>query len=131
MPIAAMSRAPFLFWDGRKDSLWAQALGPLESAVEHGGTRAQYARVVVEHYRTEYEEIFGSIPELSALPDAITRVFVNIGKAIAAFERLIEFGPSPFDSYVDAVTNHRPSDGILSNDAVAGLRLFIMMTILR
>src|SRR5687768_5158453 len=25
MPIAATSRSPFLFWDGRKDSLWAQA----------------------------------------------------------------------------------------------------------
>jgi len=125
MPVAATSHSPFLFWDGRKDSLWAQALGPLESPVEHGGTRAQYARLVVEHYRAEYEEIFGSIPELSAIPDAITRVFVNIGKAIAAFERLIEFGPSPFDRYVDAVTRHRPTDGILSSDAVAGLKLFI------
>ena len=37
MPIAGAAYAPFLFWDGRKDSLWAQALGPLESAVEHGG----------------------------------------------------------------------------------------------
>src|SRR5689334_8738525 len=42
MPIATTSRAPFLFWDGRKDSQWAQALGPLESTVEHGGNRAQY-----------------------------------------------------------------------------------------
>jgi cytochrome c peroxidase len=46
MPIAGMARSPFLFWDGRKDSLWAQAHGPLESPVEHGGTRAQYAHVV-------------------------------------------------------------------------------------
>src|SRR6185436_11517122 len=38
MPIAASAYSPFLFWDGRKDSQWAQALGPLESAVEHGGT---------------------------------------------------------------------------------------------
>ena len=28
MPIAGVARSPFLFWDGRKDSLWAQALGP-------------------------------------------------------------------------------------------------------
>ncbi|HWH48018.1 MAG TPA: cytochrome-c peroxidase, partial [Burkholderiales bacterium] len=45
MPIAASAYSPFLFWDGRKDSQWAQALGPLESAVEHGGTRARYAQV--------------------------------------------------------------------------------------
>src|SRR5690242_9320383 len=31
MPIAATAYSPFLFWDGRKDSQWAQALGPLES----------------------------------------------------------------------------------------------------
>jgi len=41
MPIAGAPYSPFLFWDGRKDSLWAQALGPLESAVEHGGDREQ------------------------------------------------------------------------------------------
>ena len=35
--------APWFFWDGRKDSLWSQALGPLESPVEHGGNRAHYA----------------------------------------------------------------------------------------
>ena len=148
MPIAAASRFPFLFWDGRKDSLWAQALGPLESAVEHGGTRAQYAHVVADQYRTDYESLFGPLPDLSGVPasagpggnpsevgawnaltdeqrDATTLVFVNIGKAIAAYERRIEFGPAPFDRYVDAVTNHRRGDGILTNDQVAGLRLFI------
>ncbi len=125
MPIAATSRAPFLFWDGRKDSLWAQALGPLESPVEHGGTRAQYARVVVDHYRAEYEDLFGPLPDLASGPDAVTGVFVNIGKAIAAYERRIEFGPSRFDRYVDAIGNRTRTDGILTDDEVAGLRLFI------
>src|SRR6476660_1638640 len=103
MPIAGMARSPFLFWDGRKDSLWAQALGPLESPVEHGGTRAQHAHVVADFYARDYEEIFGALPDLSRMPrsagpvpdrDAasawralssaqrhdVTRVFVNIGK---------------------------------------------------
>jgi hypothetical protein len=35
--------------------------------------------------------------------DSVTGVFVNIGKAIAAFERTIEPGPSRFDRYVDAL----------------------------
>lgn len=148
MPIAGTARAPFLFWDGRKDSLWAQALGPLESGVEHGGTRVQYAHVVATQYRTEYEAIFGAIPDLSSIPasagpagdraavaawaalndaqrDAVTEVFVNIGKAIAAFERRLEFSPSRFDRYVDALTAARPADGILTPDEVAGLKLFI------
>src|SRR5690606_16114708 len=31
MPIEGAAYFPFLFWDGRKDSLWSQALGPLEN----------------------------------------------------------------------------------------------------
>ena len=125
MPLAATSRSPFLFWDGRKDSLWAQALGPLESAVEHGGTRAQYAKVVADGYRAEYETVFGPMPDLAGEPDAITRVFVNIGKAIAAYERRIEFGPGRFDRYVSAVTNGQRTDDLLTQEEVAGLKLFI------
>src|SRR3954468_2431034 len=68
MPIPRWARAPFLFWDGRKDSLWAQALGPLESPVEHGGTRAQYAHVLAESYARDYEPIFGALPDLSRVP---------------------------------------------------------------
>jgi cytochrome c peroxidase len=125
MPIAGMAHSPFLFWDGRKDSLWAQALGPLESPVEHGGTREQYAEVVEAHYRTDYEAIFGTMPALSNR-DAATEVFVNVGKAIAAYERTIGYRPSRFDRYVDALTDAGtgPED-VLSADEVAGLRLFV------
>lgn len=148
MPIAGVARAPFLFWDGRKDSLWAQALGPLESAVEHGGTRAQYARLVASHYRDEYEAVFGALPDLSTVPpsagpagegaavaawnrlsgaerDAVTGVFANIGKAIAAYERRIDVGASRFDAYVEALVAARPAIGLLTDDEAAGLRLFI------
>jgi cytochrome c peroxidase len=149
MPVAATAHSPFLFWDGRKDSQWAQALGPLESPVEHGGTRAQYARVIAEHYRADYERIFGALPALEGIPsvagpvddpaaraawagmsdalrDAVTGVYVNIGKAIAAYERRIQYGPSRFDRYVEALqaTGHQPG-GILTGDEVAGLRLFV------
>jgi cytochrome c peroxidase len=62
MPLAGMAYSPWLFWDGRKDSLWAQALGPLENPVEHGGTRAQYAHLIAAHYRAEYEALFGPCP---------------------------------------------------------------------
>src|SRR6476659_6422054 len=115
MPIAGMARSPFLFWDGRKDSLWAQALGPLESPVEHGGTRTQYAHLIDHFYRSEYEALFGHLPDpsyLARLPatagpvedpiaraawkamtdadrEAVTRVYANIGKVIAAYERKI------------------------------------------
>jgi cytochrome c peroxidase len=148
MPIAGTAYASFLFWDGRKDSLWAQALGPLESAVEHGGTRAQYAHVVAANHRESYERLFGALPDLSRVPevagpvggaaseawnampeperDAVTRVFSNIGKAMAAYERRIQHAPSRFDRYVDALAaSGDASQGILSDEEIAGLRLFI------
>jgi cytochrome c peroxidase len=58
--------------------------------------------------------------------DAVTGVYVNIGKAIAAYERRIQYGPSRFDRYVEAlqVSGHQP-EGILTGDEVAGLRLFV------
>lgn len=125
MPIAGMAHSPFLFWDGRKDSLWAQALGPLESPVEHGGSREHYARVVAAHYRSDYEGIFGALPALSTR-DQATAVFVNVGKAIAAYERTIEYAPSRFDRYVDGLQDAgRAPAGVLSPDEVAGLRLFV------
>ena len=150
MPIAGTAHSPWLFWDGRADSQWAQALGPLESAVEHGGSRTQYAHVVQEHYRAEYEAVFGALPDLNGLPrragpvsdttwrvawqripavrrDEISRVYANIGKAIAAYERRIEPGVSRVDRYIDAqVSGERhAAESSLTSDEEAGLRLFI------
>ena len=125
MPIAGSAHSPFLFWDGRKDSLWAQALGPLESPVEHGGSRDQYAQVIAVNYRRDYEDVFGTMPALSTRDEA-TAVFVNIGKAIAAYERTIEYRPSRFDRYVNTLQDTgRAPEGVLSADEVAGLRLFV------
>ena len=40
--ILGIAYSPWFFWDGRSDSLWSQALGPMESAVEHGSNRIHY-----------------------------------------------------------------------------------------
>jgi cytochrome c peroxidase len=149
MPIASMAHSPWQFWDGRKDSQWAQALGPLESPVEHGGSRTQYLHVVAAHYRESYEHVFGALPKTRDLPshagpvadsgarrawdaltqndrDQITRVYANIGKAIAAYERRIAYGPSRFDQYVDTlVATGRAPSKVLTGDEVAGLKLFV------
>jgi cytochrome c peroxidase len=150
MPIAGTAYSPWMFWDGRKDSQWSQALGPLESAVEHGGSRTQYAHTIAAHYRADYEAVFGPLPSLAGLPaqagpvadtagraawtripaarqGEITRVYANIGKAIAAFERRVELVPTRFDRYVDAELAGRAHDSTssLSDDEVAGLKLFV------
>ena len=125
MPIASTAYSPFLFWDGRKDSQWAQALGPLESPVEHGGKRAEYAQVIAKHYDAEYEHVFGRLPDLRD-PNGITQVFVNIGKAIAAYERRIQYGPSRFDRFIaEWKERGAPPKGVLSTDEVTGLTLFV------
>ena len=155
MTIIGTAYSPWFFWDGRKDSQWSQALGPLESSVEHGGTRTQYAHLISSdaNYRAAYEALFGPLPELSdnrrfprsagpvddsamrtawegmALRDreAISHIFANIGKAIAAYERRLIPGPSLFDRYVEAVTAGDASRAamLFSADESAGLRLFI------
>lgn len=130
MPIAGTQWSPWQFWDGRKDSQWAQALGPLESPVEHGGNRTQYAQIITRHYRRSYEGVFGAIPVPSQAAaerqEQVTRVFVNIGKAIAAYERTLRPGATRFDHYADtvALTGHAPA-GVLSADEEEGLRLFV------
>jgi cytochrome c peroxidase len=68
MPVAGTAYSPWQFWNGRADSQWGQALGPLESAVEHGGDRLQYARVIAAAYPREYEAVFGRLPDLHGLP---------------------------------------------------------------
>jgi cytochrome c peroxidase len=150
MPLAGTAYSPWLFWDGRADSQWAQALGPLENPVEHGGNRTYFAHLISELYREEYEAVFGPLPDLSHLPrlagpvddpavqaaweamtpadqEAVNRVFANMGKAIAAYERHLNPGPARFDAYAQALIggDARAMREALTLDEVAGLRLFI------
>lgn len=142
MPLAGAAHAGWLFWDGRKDNLWAQALGPLEDGAEHGANRLQLARLLASAYRPEYEAVFGPLPPLAGLPaaasplgspgereawarlspgqqDGINRAFANLGKAIAAYEHRLVPGESRLDRYIAGDT------AALSAPEVRGLRLFI------
>jgi cytochrome c peroxidase len=122
MTVVGAAYSPWLFWDGRKDSLWAQALGPIEHPDELGMGRREVARLVARAYRRPYEAIFGRLD-----PDDPTRVFVNVGKAIAAYERTLRPGSSRFDRYVEAA-HARDGEAMrrwLDADEVAGLRLFV------
>lgn len=153
MPIIGMAYFKWFFWDGRADSLWSQALGPFENPAEHGITRCKVVIHIAEHYREEYEEIFGLLPKLTAancpskatpvLDDPVSRklwddmnpedreaanqVFSNIGKAIAAFERLILPTPSRFDQYVEALLkgDAEKTKTILNAAEIEGMHLFI------
>lgn len=126
--IVGAAYSPWLYWDGRRDSLWSQALSPLEDPMEHGGSRGQYAAFVGSDplYRAIYESVFGAFPELDDSGN-VDRVFANIGKVIAAYERLLLPGRSRFDTYVEAVMagDEDLQRASFSSDEVSGLRLFI------
>jgi cytochrome c peroxidase len=149
MPVMDAGRSPFLFWDGRKDSLWSQALGPMEDGAEQGGNRVRFVRVLAQHYAAPWQRLFGPLPPLEALPDDasplgtpaeqaawaalpartradIDRVFADMGKAIAAYERRVHVGPSRFDRYVAAtLAGDAPGQDALSAQEARGLRLFL------
>ncbi|MDP6540072.1 MAG: cytochrome c peroxidase [Planctomycetota bacterium] len=57
----------WLFWDGRADSLWAQAVQPLENPLEMGGDRLALAHLVASdpRLRAAYGELFGPLPDLA------------------------------------------------------------------
>jgi cytochrome c peroxidase len=143
----------FQFWDGRADSLWSQALGPMESTVEHGTNRIYIARLIFKNYRAKYEALFGKMVDLgdeSRFPtlnkslengavreawdnmrpndqQVVLRIFTNVGKSIAAYERLLRPAAAPFDQYADSVLETNDAGGLnaISGDAQAGLKLFI------
>jgi cytochrome c peroxidase len=150
MPVAQAVYSPWQFWDGRADSLWAQALGPVENPLEHGFTRTEVVRLLASQYRGPYEQLFGPLPDFSdtrrvpirAAPggdrkaraawsamqavdrQTVNQVYSNFGKAIAAFERTLPVRPTRFDKYVAGVTGEGPA-APLSPSETAGLRLFI------
>ncbi len=120
--IALSAHSRWQFWDGRADTLWMQALGPFEEPKEFGGSRLFVAQQIAARHATEYNAVFGAkypLPSLAALPasgkpgdpaydalpaadkENVTRIFVNVGKAIAAFERSLRVKPNALDRYID------------------------------
>jgi cytochrome c peroxidase len=141
----------WFYWDGRRDSLWSQALIPWEAPDEMGSSRLEVVRVLLadSELRTSFETVFGAIelperrlPEqggpYAASPaarraweglstadrDAVNRVFANLGRAVAAYERTLLPTPSRFDAYVDQVLGGRAPDG-WSDLEQRGLQLFL------
>ena len=57
----------WFFWDGRKDTLWSQALGPLEDGREHGTSRLAILHLLADDpgYARAWREVFGELPDVS------------------------------------------------------------------
>lgn len=67
MSLLGAARSPWFYWDGRKDSQWAQALEPLEHPLEHGSNRVDVARALLSDadYRQRYAALFGPVDALA------------------------------------------------------------------
>ncbi|MCG8406528.1 MAG: hypothetical protein MI923_15140 [Phycisphaerales bacterium] len=147
----------WFFWDGRADSLWAQAMHPIESPLELGFSRLALAHLLGqdEMLRRRYEAIFERLPNLqdgSRFPKAgrpvpgqpehshhiawtsmksedqaaINRIFVNVAKALAAYEARLVSRRSAFDIFVEGLaTNDARKKAALTTSAQRGLKLFI------
>lgn len=102
----------FQFWDGRADSLWAQAYGATVN-VHLVDKAALVTRLAgMPEYAAIYDSLFGPLPDpASASADELEAVVVNCGKSIEAFERTIVSRNSPLDRWIagerDALTDQQ------------------------
>lgn len=145
----------WFFWDGRKDTLWSQALAPLEDPREHGTSRLAILHLLAEDagYARAYHDVFGPLPEglarwpragravpaepehphavawaalTSAEQGAVDRAFANVGKALAAFQRRVASRPAPFDRFVEGLREDAPDKlAALGPAARRGAKLFV------
>ncbi len=106
--------ATSLFWDGRSPDLESQAPLPLLSMAEHGLPNEESVAGIVRGdsgYATAFEHLFGIDKEAISLRE--------IGAAVAAYERTLLAGDSPFDRYL-----YGGDRQAISRSAERGLTLF-------
>lgn len=90
--------APVLFWDGRVDSLEAQAVSPLSNPKELAGD----IQIILKKLRghEEYVTLFERAFDVEGSDQAITEK--TIGQAIASFERTLLLGETQVDRFHSA-----------------------------
>ncbi|MEX2130623.1 MAG: cytochrome c peroxidase [Pseudohongiellaceae bacterium] len=155
MGLIGVAYSPWHYWDGRKDSLWSQALEPLENPLEQASNRTDLVRALTgdSSYRHQFEQLLGPLPDfvdLNRFPAGATplgndrqkqdwnamsaadrylvsQVFSAVGKVLAAYERQLSPQSTPFDEYVARLADDPAliQESALSRSQVAGLRLFI------
>lgn len=111
-------------WDGAADSLWSQSLRPIVDLRELAATPRHVARLVRddEQLSCRYRRAFGGPP----LPTDDEAVFVDVGKALAAFQETLTSGRTPFDEFRDALARGEPRAALTYSEAAQrGLKIFI------
>ncbi len=102
------------FWDGREPDLEGQAKQPPINPVEGGLPNHEPILEIIRNdkdYRKQFKKVFGTSP------DQITED--HVAKAIAAFERTVISGNSPFDRF-----QYGGDANALNDSQKRGLELF-------
>jgi cytochrome c peroxidase len=90
-----------MFWDGRVDSLEAQALGPIQSPAEMNQPLTNVVKLVasIGDYQAMFKEAYPGEPVGAE----------TLAKAIATFERTVVSGQAPFDRWISGDDNAIPA----------------------
>ena len=118
----------FFYWDGRADSLWSQALSPIENPDEMGGSRHAVAELMQsdDALHLAYESIFGALPRTELTDQEVDEVFAKVGKAIAAYEQRLVRQNAPFDRFLARLLDGEDNPGEeMGLAAQRGLRDFL------
>jgi cytochrome c peroxidase len=110
-------------WDGANDNLWAQSLRPLLDGRELALTERGVADLLRNdgELQCRYRQAFGAPPVADD-----EAVFVNVGKALAAYQETLVTGRTPFDDFRDALARgDRRAASRYPVDAQRGLRVFV------
>lgn len=152
--LLGIAHANWFYWDGRRDSLWAQAITPIETVGEMDNNRTDAVRFVTSH--SNYGRRFNTLTTNShdfterknfppgaspfgagkflwhrmtpANQTLVNQAYASLGKILASFEATLNHTPTRFDRWAAALTTDKiptTPTAQLSADEQAGLRLFM------
>ena len=151
--LLGVAHSTWFYWDGRRDSLWAQALSPLETPGEMDNTRVDVLRYVLNHaqYGPAFTQLTGFDSSLlDGIDDAgigpyaddagkaawtrlrpparerIDSAFSFVGKVLAAYEETLLHTPSRFDDFVHVLLNdgEKAATKVFSQSEMRGAKLY-------
>ena len=150
--LVGVSHNQWYYWDGRRDSLWAQAITPPESRGEMDNNRVDVVRMVARKYGDAYTNVTGDSLDdrVADLPagagpfaddagkaawnrmrlderHAVNLAFANVGKFLAAYIETLQPAPSRFDAFVGRISEdgYAAAKDLLSEGEQRGLKLFL------
>lgn len=137
--LLGVAHADWFYWDGRRDSLWAQAITPIETVGEMDNNRTDAVRYVTS--QASYSQRFNAIAADSDAPfdfsdatafppgaspfgdgkfrwhrmttenqNRVNDAYASMGKLLASFEATLNHQPSRFDRWAADVSNAAPAE---------------------